>query len=359
MQIKIIQNEEKELFNNFIQNHPKGHILQSYEWGEVKRHTGWEPIRLLVLKEQKPIAGISILKRKLPLPGVNKCIFYAPRGPVIDFDDKNTLNFLIQEVKTLAKKHGAILIKIDPDIPAPNDKIVDTIKSLGFKQRDIGKDFDGVQPKFVFRLPLQKSLEEMLADCESKTRYNIRLSGRRGVVVKEGTKEDLKIFFDILEETATRDQFLVRGYDYFETLWDEIVEKGYGKLFMASHEGEYIAGTLAFIFGDKVWYMYGASSNRKRRHMPNYALQWAMITWAKEEDCSIYDFRGVSGDTSPDNPLYGLYRFKKGFSGEFTQFIGEFDMPLSPFFYFLWVNFIPTYRKIRRNLVNFFRSLRK
>jgi peptidoglycan pentaglycine glycine transferase (the first glycine) len=55
----------------------------------------------------------------------------------------------------------------------------------------------------------------------------------------------------------------------------------------------------------------------------------------------MYDFRGVSGDLSPDNPLYGLYRFKKGFNGEFTEFIGEFDMPLSPFFYYLWVNLIP------------------
>lgn len=60
--------------------------------------------------------------------------------------------------------------------------------------------------------------------------------------------------------------------------------------------------------------------------MPNYLLQWNMIQWALEKKCRIYDFRGVSGDLSEDNPLYGLYKFKKGFNGEFTEFVGEMDL---------------------------------
>ena len=67
--------------------------------------------------------------------------------------------------------------------------------------------------------------------------------------------------------------------------------------------------------------------------MPNYLLQWNMIQWAVEKHCQIYDFRGVSGDLSEDNPLYGLYKFKKGFNGDFTEFIGEMDLVLRPFFY--------------------------
>ena len=103
MEIKIINPQDKELFNHFMAWGPKGHVLQSYEWGEVKRRTGWEPIRLLVMDKDKPIAGISILKRKLPIPGFNKCIFYAPRGPVADYTDIKTLKFLFSNVKALAK----------------------------------------------------------------------------------------------------------------------------------------------------------------------------------------------------------------------------------------------------------------
>lgn len=65
--------------------------------------------------------------------------------------------------------------------------------------------------------------------------------------------------------------------------------------------------------------------------MPNYLLQWEMIRWAIEEKCNIYDFRGVSGDITPDNPLYGLYRFKKRFNGNFVEFLGEYELPLKPF----------------------------
>ena len=68
--------------------------------------------------------------------------------------------------------------------------------------------------------------------------------------------------------------------------------------------------------------------------MPNYLLQWRMIQWAVETGCRIYDFRGVSGDLSEDNPLYGLYKFKKGFGGEFTEFVGEMDLVLNKAVYF-------------------------
>jgi lipid II:glycine glycyltransferase (peptidoglycan interpeptide bridge formation enzyme) len=91
-----------------------------------------------------------------------------------------------------------------------------------------------------------------------------------------------------------------------------------------------VAGAVAIRYGDKVWYLYGASDTAHRNYMPCYLMQWTMIQWALETNCRLYDFRGVSGFVSEDNPLYGLYRFKKGFNGDFTEFIGEFDMILHP-----------------------------
>jgi lipid II:glycine glycyltransferase (peptidoglycan interpeptide bridge formation enzyme) len=120
---------------------------------------------------------------------------------------------------------------------------------------------------------------------------------------------------------------------------------------MADFEGQPIAGTLAFLFGDKAWYIYGASSNSHRNVMPNYLIQWSMIEWAKSNNCTMYDFRGVSGDLSEDNPLYGLYRFKKGFNGDFTEFIGEFDRPYSKFWYNFWSYAEPAYQKLIRKII--------
>ncbi|MCR4440652.1 MAG: peptidoglycan bridge formation glycyltransferase FemA/FemB family protein [Peptococcaceae bacterium] len=356
---RLIGPQEKEAFNNFVAYAPKGHILQSYEWGEIKGRGEWQPIRLLVEdKEGVPRAAVSILKRRIPLLG--KAIFYAPRGPVGDVEDWELMDFLFAEVKKLASRHRAVFLKIDPDIPAGHRSFGEYLKSRNFVAGDKGAGFEGVQPKFVFRLDLSPSLEDLFHRFHPKTRYNIRLAEKKGVEVRDDcTREDLPVFYEILKETTERDRFLVRPYPYFLDLWDYLTPPGYLKLFMAYYEGKAIAGTLAFLFGDKAWYIYGASSNSHRNVMPNYLLQWRMIQWAKENGCLFYDFRGVPGNLSEDNPLYGLYRFKKGFNGTYTEFIGEHDLVFLPCHYRLWTRLEPLYQKNVRRLINLKKRLKK
>ena len=168
-----------------------------------------------------------------------------------------------------------------------------------------------------------------MAMFHSKWRYNIRLAERKGVTVRVVGREEVPAFSKLMLETGVRDGFVVRNAQYFENMLENLGE--HARLYMAYAEGEPIAGTLAVAYGDKVWYLYGASSNEHRNLMPNYLLQWNMMCWALELKCRIYDFRGVSGDVSEDNPLYGLYRFKKGFGGDFTEFVGELDYVFNPF----------------------------
>ena len=61
----------------------------------------------------------------------------------------------------------------------------------------------------------------------------------------------------------------------------------------------------------------------------------------------MYDFRGVSGDLDENNPLYGLYRFKKGFNGVLTEFVGEWDFVYKPAWYWLWTRILPVYLQRR------------
>jgi len=122
----------------------------------------------------------------------------------------------------------------------------------------------------------------------------------------------------------------------------------HARLYMAYYEGIPVAGTLAIWYGNKVWYLYGASANEYRNLMPNYLCQWNMIQWALHKKCDIYDFRGVSGDLDESNPLYGLYRFKKGFNGEFCEFAGEFDMVFSRFWYAVIRKAERAYRHMRK-----------
>lgn len=357
MQARLINEKEKDYFNKFVSSVPKGHILQSYEWGEIKAKTGWQPLRLIIEEGGQPIAACSILKRIIP--GIKKAIFYAPRGPVFDIENKKVFSFLLEEIKKLAKEHDAIFLKIDPDVPAQNKAFKELLISQGFRSAEKGEGFEGIQPKYVFRLDIHPDEETLLTNMHNKTRYNIRLAEKKGVkIIDNCKKEDLKDFYKILQETCERDKFLVRSYGYFEDMWHYLVERGYAKLFMAEYEGKYIAGTLAFIFGEKVWYIYGASSNSYRNVMPNYLLQWTMIKWAKENNCTLYDFRGVPGHLTEDNPLYGLFKFKKGFNGEYTEFVGEYDLVYSPFFYWFWHTAEPVYQKGVRKFLAFKKRLK-
>ena len=346
---RFIGSEKKEDYNRFVADCPKGHILQSYEWGEVKAATGWKPWRMVVEKNGRPAAAISILERSVPVLG--KKIFYAPRGPVLDIHNYELFDYLLGEIRSLAVQRGAMLLKLDPDVPSSDIQFTSYLEEKGFKSQ-ANKDFEGIQPRYVFRLDITQDLEDIFNSFHHKTRYNIRLAERRGVKVRvDCTREDLRSFYDILEVTSERDNFLVRSFSYFETLWKCLVENGLARLFMAEYEGRPIAGTLAFIFGDQAWYIYGASSNEHRNVMPNYLLQWEMIAWAKENGCRLYDFRGVPGNLTEDNPLYGLYRFKKGFKGEYIEFVGEYDLVYSPAVYKAYLTLEPVYSRGIRKLI--------
>ncbi|KAB2953831.1 peptidoglycan bridge formation glycyltransferase FemA/FemB family protein [Heliorestis acidaminivorans] len=355
MQAYELTIQDKEKFNRFMSTHPKGHVLQSWEWGDVKAKTGWQPHRLLVEDQGQAVAAASILKRRIP--GLGKHIFYAPRGPVIDPAQPAAADHLLKAIEDLAKREDAIFLKIDPDIPDENEAWKKFLQSRHFRSLDKGEGFEGVQPRYVFRLDISDDLDKIFARFHSKTRYNIRLSERKGVTIEENCGRDmLPIFYDVLKVTATRDKFLIRSYEYFEQIWDSLVPAGQAKLFIARYEGKVIAGTLAFIMGDKAWYIYGASSNEHRNVMPNYLIQWKMICWAKSQGCTLYDFRGVPGhEVDESHHLYGLVRFKKGFSGDHVGFIGEYDRVYQPFFYHFWNFAEPLYQNTIRKILSIVR----
>ncbi|MBP3412186.1 MAG: peptidoglycan bridge formation glycyltransferase FemA/FemB family protein [Oscillospiraceae bacterium] len=318
-------------YEAFLESHPEGHFAQSSLWAKQKPAWRWKAI---VCRDEKgQIKGaISFLIRRMPI--VRRNMMYACRGPVCALDDKATFAELMEASKALAKEEKAYVIKIDPDVPSSNASFASMLEEQGFRTRDTGKNFEAIQPKYVFRLYLNgRSEEEVMAGFHQKWRYNIRVAVKKGVEIRLCGKEMVPEFARIMIETGLRDNFATRPPEYFSAMLDNLGDKC--RLYMAFHEGKPIAGTLAILYGDKVWYLYGASSNEHRNLMPNYLLQWSMMQWAIENNCRVYDFRGVSGDISEDNPHYGLYRFKKGFGGDFTEFVGEYDFVQNKMVYYI------------------------
>jgi peptidoglycan pentaglycine glycine transferase (the first glycine) len=327
MKTRLITYPDREIWDDFVSGSPTSPILQSFEWGEFKAKFGWKPIRIAVEDKGKIIAGISILKRQIPFAGCS--IFYAPRGPIVDFSDRKLLECLLSAVEDEADEQRSVSLKIDPGIPEGQEQVLDTLMSLGFVKAP-----KQVQPRATFQLDLTLSLDEILKSFEEKTRYNVRLAQKKGVVVQEDSGEKgIKLFYEMYARTAQRDKFLIHPLKYYRALEEELFKRGMGKVFIAYFEGKPIASVVVFCFGSKVWYMYGASFSEHRNVMPNHLLHWHVIEWAKGRKFKTYDLWGVPANPSEEHPLWGVYRFKKGFNGKLVKYIGAYDFPYSPLFY--------------------------
>ena len=337
----VTDKQSEEEYTSFLETHERCNFQQSIEWSKVK--TSWKHEVILAEDSSGKIIGsLMVWIRKIPFFGN---IMYSARGPVCDIHNLEVLKQLTEGAKQLAKKYNAIVLRIEPDILSSDQSFRSIMLDLGYQIKDDAKNFrEEIQPRYVFRLNTKdKTEDDLFKSLHSKTRYNVRLATKKGVAVKEGTREDLKDFHRIMVTTGIRDGFITRNLDYFERMYDCLAPK-HMKLLMAYYEEKPISGVIVIIYGNKTWYLYGASSNEHRNLMPNYLLQWEMIKIALENKSDIYDLRGVPGIADNSN---GLYRFKKGFGAEYTEFIGEVYMEFKPLKYRLYKFTEKAYRNIR------------
>lgn len=342
---RILNPSEYDAWNQFVADDPRGDLLQSTAWAELKAAGGWKPAVLATADGDAIRGGVMLLERALPL---GRSILYAPRGPVLDPGDEGTLGSLMAAAREYARGRRALLLKVDPPFEDPG--AATALERAGFRALPATGGLGGTQPRCVMQLDLERDEDEILASFHHKWRYNIRLAGRKGVTIRQcADRAELPRFYRILQDTAKRDGFLVRGLSYFEAMWDALVPRGWMAMFLGEVEGEVVCGALSYLFGDKAWYTYGASANVHREKMPNYLMQWEMIRWARNHGCRWYDFRGVScTPDDPDDKTAGLNRFKRGFNPRFVQYIGEFDMPLSGPGYWAFTRALPRVRAAMR-----------
>ncbi|MFA6169511.1 MAG: peptidoglycan bridge formation glycyltransferase FemA/FemB family protein [Candidatus Margulisiibacteriota bacterium] len=341
MKAKIITYLDRENWNNFVAYSAHNSILQSYEWGELKAKFGWQPIRVALEDNGKIVAGVSILKREIPL--IKHSLFYAPRGPIIDYGNRDLLHALLDVLEEQSDRHHAISLKIDPDLEENDLLAIDNLRSLGFD-----KALKQIQPRATFLLNIEPELDDLMGSFAEKTRYNIRLAEKKGVYVKEDNSEKgIEMFYALYAETAKRDKFLIHPLSYYRKIREIIFRAGLGSCFIAFYEGKPVSAVITFNFGSRLWYMYGASSSEYRNVMPNHILHWKIIKWAKARGLKEYDLWGIPVKPEEGHPLFGVYRFKKGFNGELKKYIGAYDFPYSPLFFHAFEHGVVWWQNLR------------
>ena len=337
--------KEFEAYNSLVKNYNSVSFMQELKWGKVKNN--WKQEAVFLKENNKIVAAMMVLIQKVPNTKVS--FMYAPRGPVCDVYDINTVNLLVKELEPIAKKYNAYVLKFDPQV-LYDEKLDKLYLDAGYKTSGYKPDVDQViQPLHDGVLKIKdKTEDELMKSFAEKTRYNIRLSKRKGVTVRYSRdKDDLKAFYDLYKVTTIRDKIGCRPYEYFERMLDAYDENEL-RIYIAEHEGDKLSAAIATNYGGELFYVYGASSNEKRNLMPNYAMQMEMIRWGLENNCNTYNFGGILNL----DPNDGLYKFKMGFCKQegLEEYIGEISKVYKPFSFFVITKLLPIKKKIERKI---------
>jgi lipid II:glycine glycyltransferase (peptidoglycan interpeptide bridge formation enzyme) len=327
----IVSSQE---WDQFVALYPQAHLLQTSTWGAFKAAFGWQVYRVV-----SGDSGAQILMKNLPL-GLKWA--YIPKGPVGENWEK-----LWPEVDKVCRQNGVMFLKVEPDLWED--------KTGPYFEGNVPSGFrlspHEIQPRRTLVVDLDQSEDEILANMKQKTRYNIRLSARKGVKVRES--QDIETFYELLETTGERETFGVHSRDYYQQAYDWFSPLDQCALLVAEFEGEPLASLMVFAKDDRAWYFYGASSNVHRNLMPTYLLQWEAIRWARRKGCKRYDLWGVPDAeedileaefTNHQDGLWGVYRFKRGFGGRLRRAVQPWDRVYRVIFYYFYHFWVKKYQ---------------
>ncbi len=353
MTISIQEITDREQWDSFLTSQPRGHLLQSYEWGELNKYLGGRIYRLGALDHGdngRMVGAMMLTVAQVPLPSSLPVRFewlYCTRGPTVEQPDSPALAALIERAHAIARKEHAVVLRLEPNIADddPNmDAWIAAYHGLGFSINPIA-----VHGRRSWVLDIRPSAEQLLADFKMTWRQNVRSAERKGVIIREVESEaDFDAYYNLLKITSERDAFFIHGKDYHKEILREFKSKGDAVLYLAEHEGEAIAAKMLIRFGDWCWDMFGATSNNKRNLKPAYLLQYRCIQWAQARGCSYFDFRTIPEILEPGEEMWGVYEYKKGFGGFSRLNIPTQDYVYRPLIYNAWRRFVEM-RRTRRH----------
>lgn len=327
--------------------HPRGHLLQRWAWGELKHAFGWRPLRLGIVAPGDPqrVAAAQMLVR--PFKGFSVC--YVPRGPLLS-DDATLDDALLGLLRRVARRQRAFFLRLEPNVleGAPGaGELHSRLLVAGFRVAP------PLQPRTSMHLDLGPEPDRLFAAFSKGHRADVRRAERNGVVVRVGaTAADLDAFYRIMQATTARANFGIHAHDYYRRAWELFGQDA--RLLIASlPDAGDVAAFLVFASGQEGQYMYSGSTAAGLKSGANHLLQWHAIRWIREHGSTRYDLWGVPEELGAmlassaeeraqieeqarAHPLYGAYRFKKGWGGDLVRYLPAYDQVYLAPAYWLW-----------------------
>ena len=315
-------------WNAFLAQHSSAHLLQSDEWGRLKSAFGWEAVQIL-----EGETGAQLLFRRLPL---GFSFAYLPKGPVTTSAPAPAFWSAVDKA---CRSRRAVFLKVEPD-GWDGEGLASVFNGQGFVPSP-----QHVQPHSTLVIDLHGSEEDVFNRMKPKTRYNIRLAGRKEIVVHPSG--DIANFYRVMTVTGRREEFHVHSQEYYRRAYELFYPGGLCELFVADYQGRSLATLMVFAHGRQAYYFYGASSDEERNRKATYPLQWEAIRWAHARGCAEYDMWGIPDEATDveeddaearEDGLWGVYRFKRGFGGVVKRAMPTMDRVYNPLLYklYLW-----------------------
>ncbi|OGH02954.1 MAG: hypothetical protein A2798_00820 [Candidatus Levybacteria bacterium RIFCSPHIGHO2_01_FULL_37_17] len=299
----------------------KRHPLQSGRWAEFREKTG-----VKVIKKGDFVLSLH------PLPYTKYKIGYLPKG---NMPSKEVL----EELKKIALEQKCIFIQLEPRIEKKNGL------EMEFKTLGLIPSAHPLFTKYTFILDIDKDEEELLKNMDQKTRYNIRLSQRKGVIVKEDNSDKaFEQYLRLLKETTQRQKFYAHSEKYHRLMWETLrknsrlqnsnSEELTAHLLKATYKGETLVAWILFVLGDTIYYPYGASSTKYKETMASNLMMWEAIKFGQIMGLKKFDMWGSLGENpNPNDPWFGFHKFKQGYGARLIEFVGSYDLVINPFMY--------------------------
>lgn len=216
--MKIIELTELQ-FRNYSLLHSKRNYYQTVEYADLKLTSDCERLYLGLLDNSNNVtAATLILGYKIN----SKLKYgYAPKGYLIDFNNKELLDSFSKELIKYLKNLSYIYVRIDPLYPQAiynkqgtivekNDKIFNNLKMLGYNHLGYYSNFT----KFGIVLNTSDNVDYIYKNLNRSTKRNIKFALDRGITIHQGTDKDLNLFYDLVKNNTTK------GIEYFQRFMD-------------------------------------------------------------------------------------------------------------------------------------------
>lgn len=332
---KLDASHEKQ-WDDFVLKNTNGSIHQTYDWkGFQTQIPGREQVFGFGVKAKKSADFLAtVLCVQMNTGFQNKSWYYSARGPVFENKHHAAAKYLLEKSADFLQKQDALFWRLDPYNSLPDIKTVPA-----------GQQY---QPTDTLELDLTQSNDQLLADMKRKGRYNINLATKKGITFSHITGTEfsklnekksadfLDAFWKLNQDTTGRDGFSGHEKSYYKKFLSSLGDKVV--LFFAEYEGKKIATAISTFCGTKAIYYFGASTSDReyRKLMAPYGLQWHMIQYAKEKNCTSYDFLGIAPENEPNHAYAGISDFKWKFGGSRKTYPAAQEIVFQKFWYTLY-----------------------